>query len=199
MRHVIGPKVWFVLLLLGLSTAWSGPSRGASEVADPGRFFLLDQDGREVRNTDFLGRYMLVFFGYTHCPDICPTDLQILAEAMDLLGASAGKVQPIFITIDPERDRPGVLKDYVGHFHPRLLGLTGSRTEIDRVADRYRVQYRKVYAPDDEDGDGKTDYFMEHSAASYLIGPDGRGLSLYPRGMTAEAIATDMSGFIGAR
>ncbi|MDP6708863.1 MAG: SCO family protein [Alphaproteobacteria bacterium] len=199
MRHVIGPKLWLVLLLVGLAMAWSGPSRGASEADDPGRFLLLDQEGREVRNKDFLGRYMLVFFGYTHCPDICPTGLQILAEAMDLLGVLAGKVQPIFITIDPERDRPAVLKDYVSHFHPRLLGLTGSRVEIDRVADRYRVQYRKVYAPDDADGDGKTDYFMEHSAASYLIGPDGGGLSLYPHGMTAEAIAADMRGFIAAR
>ena len=137
---------------------------------------------------------MLVFFGYTYCPDVCPTDLQVLARALDLVGPAGDKVQPIFITIDPERDSPEVLRDYVRHFHPRLLGLTGSPAAVRRAANLYRVQFRKVFGPDHEDG--KPDYLIDHSAASYLIGPDGAGLSLYPHGMTAEDIAADIRAFV---
>ncbi len=182
----------FALLCVALGAL--GPGHGASGEASRGRFQLLDQTGRKVTNEDFLGRFMLVFFGYTYCPDVCPTDLQVLARALDLVGPAGDKVQPIFITIDPERDSPEVLRDYVRHFHPRLLGLTGSPAAVRRAANLYRVQFRKVFGPDHEDG--KPDYLIDHSAASYLIGPDGAGLSLYPHGMTAEDIAADIRAFV---
>jgi protein SCO1/2 len=146
---------------------------------------------------------MLVFFGYTYCPDICPTDLQVMSNALDILGQAAERVQPIFVTIDPERDTPGVLATYVGHFHPRLAGLTGTPEQVAAVAKIYRVRYRKLYPlaldEDDEGSRGNeaaSQYLIDHTGATYLIGPDGGGLSLYHHGITPEELAADIRRFI---
>ena len=113
-----------------------------------GPFTLTDQDGKKVSEKDFLGKYMLVFFGYTYCPDICPTELQVMTAALDSMGPEAEKIQPVFVSVDPERDTPEVLKSYVENFGPRLVGLTGTPEEIAAVAKAYRVYYAKAGKPD---------------------------------------------------
>lgn len=144
-------------------------STGTALVGGP--FTLTDQDGRKVTDKDFLGKYMLVFFGYTYCPDLCPTELQVMSAALDSLGAKADAIQPIFISFDAERDTPEVLKQYVSNFHPRLVGLTGTPEEIAVAAKAYRVYYSKVpgsSAPDT--------YLMDHSTITYLMDPQGKFL-----------------------
>lgn len=134
-----------------------------------GPFSLTDQDGKRVTEKDFLGKYMLVFFGYTYCPDVCPTELQVMTAALDQLGPAADKIQPVFVSIDPQRDTPEILKAYVGNFGPRLMGLTGTADEIASVAKAYRVYYAKA-----GNSTSGSDYLMDHSSIIYLMGPDGR-------------------------
>lgn len=141
-------------------------STGTALVGGP--FTLTDQYGRKVSEKDFLGRYMLVFFGFTYCPDICPTELQVMTAALDAMGPGAEKIQPVFITIDPERDTPEVMKAYVENFSPRLIGLTGTPEDIAAVAKAYRVYYAK--APNQASPES---YLMDHSSIIYLMGPDG--------------------------
>jgi protein SCO1/2 len=152
---------------------------GAALVGGP--FTLTDQHGRRVGDGDFRGRFMLVYFGYSFCPDICPTDLAAMSAAIDRLGPLGDQVQPIFITIDPERDTVERLADYAPLFHPRLIALTGTAEEVERAAAAYRVYYEKA-------GEG-TDYLMNHSGIVYLMGPDGRFLTHFPQGTDAEEMA----------
>lgn len=133
-----------------------------------GPFTLTNQDGRKVSEKDFLGKHILVFFGYTYCPDICPTELQVMTAALDMLGAEAETVQPVFVSIDPERDTPEVLKSYVGNFGTRLIGLTGTPEEIAGIARAYRVHYAR--SGDQASPDA---YLMDHSSIMYLMGPGG--------------------------
>lgn len=147
-----------------------------------GPFELVDQTGRTVTERDYRGRYMLVFFGFTHCPDVCPTELQVIAEVLEKLGPRADRVAPIFVTVDPERDTPEVMKAYVELFDSRLIGLTGSARQIAAIAKEFRVYYAKVTPP------GASDYTMDHSAFTYLIGPDGKFRALFRHGAPAEEI-----------
>lgn len=133
-----------------------------------GPFTLTDHNGRKVSEKDFLGRYMLVFFGFTFCPDICPTELQVMTKALDAMGADGEKIQPVFVSIDPDRDTPEVLKAYVENFGPRLTGLTGTAKEIAAIAKAYRVYYAKS-----GDRTSPGTYLMDHSSLIYLMGPDG--------------------------
>jgi protein SCO2 len=135
-----------------------------------GAFELVDHKGRVARDSDYRGKYLLVMFGYTYCPDVCPTELQVITEAMERLGQAGSKVQPLMITVDPERDTVAVLADYIGNFHPSLIALTGSTAQVKAVTKAYRVYFAK--APPDDEGD----YFMDHSAFIYLMGPDGKYL-----------------------
>jgi protein SCO1/2 len=148
-----------------------------------GPFGLTDQAGRPVTERDFAGRWMLVYFGFTHCPDVCPTELGAIAAAIDELGAAGERVVPVFITIDPERDTPEALAEYVPRFHPRMIGLTGTPEQVAEAARRYRVYYAKARSPD------HTDYLMDHSGFVYLVGPDGRVRSLFRPNTAPEAIA----------
>lgn len=134
-----------------------------------GAFVLTDHDGRRVRDTDFRGRAMAVFFGFTHCPDICPTALARMSEVLDALGPDADAVQALFVSVDPRRDTPALLKDYVTHVSPRILGLTGSEAEIAAVARAYRVYYRI-------NGDPETNpnYLVDHSGFVYVMDRSGR-------------------------
>jgi cytochrome oxidase Cu insertion factor (SCO1/SenC/PrrC family) len=126
---------------------------------------------------------MLIYFGFTYCPDICPTDLQAIGLAMDQLGANAKDVQPLFITLNPERDTVEHLAQYVPLFHPRLIGLTGSASAVTQVADAYRVYYKRVsFDP------AKPDYTVDHSAFIYPVDPDGKYLGFFPPGTSAEKI-----------
>lgn len=139
-----------------------------------GPFTLTDQTGKIRRDDEFRGKLMIVYFGYTSCPDVCPTDLMAISQAIDALGADGEKIQPIFITLDPERDTQAQLGDYVAAFHPRLIGLTGTPEQIRAVALSYKVYYAKVK---DERG---TDYSIDHTGVVYLIGRDGHYLGFMP-------------------
>jgi cytochrome oxidase Cu insertion factor (SCO1/SenC/PrrC family) len=138
-----------------------------------GPFTLTDQNGKRRSDAEFRGKLMIVYFGYTWCPDVCPADLMTVTQALDNLGVAAEGVQPIFITIDPERD-DNVLADYVSAFHHRLIGLTGSADEIQKVADAYKAFYVKV--PDERSGG----YSIDHSGVIYLMGRNGEYLGFMP-------------------
>ena len=126
------------VLILG-SGAFIWLSQGGTASFIGGPFTLVDGTGRQITDRDFRGKYMLVYFGYTFCPDVCPTTLNEVAEALDHLGGKADRLQPIFITVDPKRDTPAVVKQYAAAFTPRLIGLTGSDDQISKVAQEYRV------------------------------------------------------------
>ena len=132
------------------------------------RYLLQDTNGRSVTNEDFRGRFQLIAFGYTYCPDICPTTLVEMAAILKQLGDQADRLQPIFVTVDPERDSAKVLKTYTEFFDPRILGLTGSPALIRRAADNFKIRYAKVHEP------GSANYAMDHSAGMILLGPDGQ-------------------------
>jgi protein SCO1/2 len=153
-----------------------------------GPFRLTDHTGRAVTEADFAGRFMLVYFGFTFCPDVCPTELGTIAASLDVLGDQAERVTPVFITIDPERDTPAAMADYVERFHPRMVGLTGTAVEIATVARAYRVFYSKATRPD------TTQYVMDHSSFIYLVGPDGRVRALFRPETSPEAIAQAVRG-----
>ena len=157
---------------------------GGGIVKIGGPFTLVDHDGAPRGAGDFRGQRMLVFFGYTYCPDVCPTALSDMALALDALGDDAAKVRPIFITVDPARDTPARLKAYVANFHPRLVGLSGSEQAVTAVAKAYRVYFAKSKA-EAEPGE----YLMDHTSIIYLMGPDGRYLTHFGHGTTAEAMA----------
>ena len=165
-------------------------TRSAAELMDAvmwnrepigGAFELIDQSGKARTDRDFRGRLLLVYFGFTFCPDICPTDLQAIGLAMDRLGAAADKVQPLFVTLDPERDTPEHLAQYVPMFHPRLIGLTGSPAAVHAAAEAYRVYFRRV-----EFEKSEADYTIDHSAFIYLMDGDGKYLGFFPPGTSAE-------------
>lgn len=189
---VIAVASWVAWSWIGPDAAGGG--RGGAMKAEMdigGPFQLVDQQGRPVTDQTFRGQYMLVYFGYGYCPDVCPTELANLTAALDILGPKADAVKPLFITVDPERDTPAFLADYVANFHPRLTGLTGTPEQIKAVAKAYKVYYAKAEQP------GEADYLMDHTSFVYLMGPDGRFLSLF-RGQTdpntiAETIARFMT------
>jgi protein SCO1/2 len=181
--------------------SWIGPHDGRSgtggviqaSVDIGGPFELIDQHGKPVTDKTFRGQYMLIYFGYGFCPDVCPTELSNMASALDVLGTKAKNVQPIFITVDPERDTPEFLADYVANFHPRLIGLTGTPEQVKAAAKAYKVYYAKATKP------GETDYLMDHTSFVYLMGPDGRFLSLF-RGQTDPAtMAQTIARFMAER
>jgi cytochrome oxidase Cu insertion factor (SCO1/SenC/PrrC family) len=147
-----------------------------------GPFDLIDQNGRRRTDADFRGKLLLLYFGYSYCPDVCPTDLTAIAAAVDQLGPAGDEIQPLFITIDPERDTVEQLAGYVGAFHPRLVGLTGAAEAIRKVALAYKVYYAKVPAPDG------TDYAIDHTGFIYLVGRDGKYLGFFPPNTPAERL-----------
>lgn len=173
-----------------------------SAASDRGPFSLVDHTGRGVTNEDFLGQFMLVYFGYTHCTDVCPIDLRVLVAAIKLLGDNGKKVQPIFITVDPERDKVDVMASYVKRFHPSLIGLTGTLNQIAAAAQVYhvrRIKYFPLVSDDNKQNEvngNNTHYVVKHTVATIFVGPDGRGVSAFPHGITPEAIAADIKRFI---
>lgn len=149
-------------------------------------FPLPDADGRMRSIRDFQGKAVVVFFGYTQCPDVCPVTLTEIAEAKKLLGADGAKVQGVLITVDPERDKPELLKAYVANFGPDFIALRGTPEQTAQVAKDFKVFFRRV------EGKAPGTYFMEHSAASFVYDPQGR-LRLYSRyGSGAQALADDL-------
>jgi cytochrome oxidase Cu insertion factor (SCO1/SenC/PrrC family) len=153
-----------------------------------GPFTLINAEGKPVTDRDFLGKYMLIYFGYTFCPDICPTTLAKMAAALDKLGAKADRVQPLFITIDPRRDTPSLIGQYTAALSSRLIGLTGTAEQVASVEKEYRV-----YAAEHRTGNGPDDYTMDHSEIVYLMGPDGRFVAVIRADDDADAMAADIS------
>ena len=156
-------------------------------------FDLVDHEGQRRSADEFRGQWMLVFFGYTFCPDICPTTLATVSAVLDELGPAAETLQPLFITVDPARDTSQVLADYVQAFHPQIVGLTGSDEEIARAAANYRVYYARVEQEDMPGG-----YVMDHSAFIYLVDPDGRFVKPFSHQGSVDEIAAALRGFLGA-
>lgn len=160
-----------------------------------GPFELTGTDGKTVRWSDFDGQYRIVYFGFTYCPDICPTDVQRMSKGLSKFEQAepelGAKVQPIFITIDPERDTQAAVAEFVANFHPRLIGLTGTPEQIKATADAFRVFYSKGETP--ESGN----YLMEHSAITYLFGPDGKPIATLPTDLGADAVTEELSKWVG--
>lgn len=153
---------------------------GTASVGGP--FDLTDQYGRRRSDKDFRGRYLLVYFGYTNCPDVCPTTLSVMADVMDKLEGASRQVVPIFITVDPARDTPKVLKDYLSAFGPDFVGLTGSAPSIAAVAKEYRV-YVKAHTP--ENGG----YAVDHSNTIYMMGTDGNFIANFDETLGPDGLA----------
>ncbi|MGO8917166.1 MAG: SCO family protein [Stellaceae bacterium] len=184
-----------VALLLGafgLDYWWSGAAgdAGLAEISIGGRFALSDQNGVLRQDRDFRGELMLVYFGYTFCPDACPTALTTMGAALGALGEAGTAVQPIFITIDPARDTVAQMKSYAANFTPRLLALTGTDEQVAAAARGYRIYYAKVK------GEGEDDYSMDHSALVYLMGRDGKYLAHFGPDATAEQMAATIKKYL---
>ncbi len=183
----VGIGLW---LALTPAYAADAPVRSPAEIMDilmwnrepvGGPFELTDHNGRPRTERDFRGQLMLVYFGFTWCPDICPTDLQAIGQALDKLGREADSVQPLFVTVDPERDTAQHLAEYVPLFHPRLIGLTGSLDAVRKAADAYKVYFAKVPT-----GKEAGNYTVDHTAFIYLMDRDGNYLGFFPPGTTAD-------------
>jgi protein SCO1/2 len=177
-------------VMLALACGAAAQARSAAETMDilmwnrepvGGPFELIDQTGKLRSDRDFRGRLMLVYFGFTYCPDVCPTDLMAIGQALERLGPDADAVQPVFITLDPERDTAEHLAEYVPLFHPRLLGLTGSLDAIGTAADAYKVYFDKIPV-----GKEAGDYTIDHTSFIYLMDRDGKYLGFFPPGTPAE-------------
>ena len=151
-----------------------------------GPFELTDHNGNMVTDQTYRGRMMLIYFGFTYCPDACPTALGVMSAALDKLDMAADRVVPILITVDPERDTPQVLKDYVSNFHPQMVGLTGTPEQIAQVAKAYRVYYQK--AP----GATAEDYLMDHTLMIYLMNGEGKFVKHFSPEATPDQIADEI-------
>jgi protein SCO1 len=171
-----------MLLLNGGASTPLVETTGKAAIGGP--FALVDQNGKTVTDRDFHGRCMLVTFGFTHCPEICPATLQVMSASLDMLGNKASKVVPIFITVDPERDTPQVMADYVKNFGHGFVGLTGSPDAVAAAAKAYRVTYSKF-----EDQVSANDYSVDHSALIYLMSPEGEYLTHFAYGTNPDKMA----------
>ncbi len=181
---VLGIGLTYRLMMMGSETASS--SSGAAAIGGP--FELVDQNGQTRTEQDFRGKYMLIYFGYTYCPDVCPTELQVMGNALDALDPEfANEVTPVFISVDPERDTVDAIAAYVPHFHERMVGLTGTLEQTTAAAKTFRVYYAKAYA----DGEAKDSdaYLMDHSSFVYLMGRDGSFIRHFNYGTAPEDMA----------
>jgi len=177
-----------LLVFLGVFLYATGQFGGAApgSAAIGGPFKLTDQNGQPITDADLKGKPFLVFFGYTHCPDVCPTTLFDVSEVMRSLGTDADRTKAVFITVDPDRDTPAVLKDYLSSFDPHLIGATGDEAALNRVEKEYRVYAKKV--PTGKDGD----YSMDHSAIVYLMDKQGRFVAPFKLDRKPEQAAAEL-------
>ena len=189
MRLLLPAVALLVVLLAGVG-AWWTMSGGSGEAFGGigGPFTLLDGDGHAITDRDFRGHYLLIYFGYTFCPDVCPTTLNEVAAAFDKLGKKADNLQGLFITVDPQRDTPAVVRDYAAAFSKHIEGLTGTPDQIATVAREYRV----YYAPQHTATSGNS-YTVDHSSILYLMGPDGKFIVPIRADQTGEAMAADIA------
>jgi len=178
-----------VVGLLIMFWAMGGVSKVAQPAAIGGPFQLTDQNGKAVTDKSLKGKPTLIFFGYTHCPDVCPTSLFEISEVLRAMGRDADKVNAIFISVDPERDTPAAMKDYLSSFDPHLEGLSGDPAETAKVITSYRVYAKKVPTKDG-------DYTMDHTALIYLMDRDGRFVSPFNMKRTPEEAAADLKRYL---
>lgn len=178
-----------VLGLLIMFWAMGGVSKVAQPAAIGGPFQLTDQNGKAVTDKSLKGKPTLIFFGYTHCPDVCPTSLFEISEVLRAMGKDADKVNAVFISVDPERDTPAAMKDYLSSFDPHLEGLSGDPAETAKVITSYRVYAKKVPTKDG-------DYTMDHTALIYLMDRDGRFVSPFNLKRTPEEAAVDLKRYL---
>ena len=195
------PVLLAVVLAAAAAGAWlylretlppSGSREGAARLMSElmsgkgpvgGPFTLTDQGGARRNLSDFRGKLVLLYFGFTYCPDVCPTDLMAMGNLIRSLGPAGDQVQPVFVTLDPARDRPEMLRAYVASFHPRFVALTGTEDEIRRVATSYKVYFEKVKPP------GVGTYLIDHTAYVFLLDREGRFITLFPPGTPQERMA----------
>lgn len=182
------------LLLLAACSGASSEPPPLEGAAIGGDFTLVDKTGKTVRAADFKGRYTTLYFGYSFCPDVCPLDVQMLMQGYHKFAKAhpelAAKVQPLFITIDPARDKPEVVGQFAAHFGKELIGLTGTDAQIAQIAKSYAVYYKKGQ------GTGPNDYLMDHSRAAYLMGPQGQPIALLPVDKDANAVADEFAKWV---
>jgi protein SCO1/2 len=183
---IVGLLVAVMLLAAGGYLLLSGSQPAALSVGGP--FSLIDGDRGPVTDQTWHGKYLLVYFGYTFCPDVCPTTLSNVADALDRLGPKADRLQPLFITVDPKRDTPAVVKQYAAAFGSRIVGLTGTPEQIAAAAKAYRVYYAEHRT-----GPGPDDYSMDHSSVLYLMGPDGRFIAPVRADQTGAEMAASLA------
>jgi len=184
---VVGLAVAFGAVLL--ITGRGGGPLGTQVAAVGGPFRLVDGNGKVVTDQDLRGKPYLVFFGFTHCPEVCPTTLFELSDVFRKLGPDADKAAALFITVDPERDTPAVMKDYIANFEPHLRGLTGTREQIDPVLKSFRVYSKKIPLKDG-------DYTMDHTALVYLMDKQGRFVAPFNLKRSADVVADDLRKYL---
>ncbi len=196
----------FLVAIAGLTLATAGvlyvtlpsgensyPERSSGAALIGGPFELVMHDGSTVTDETFKGELMLIYFGFTFCPDVCPTELQIMSSALDLVGEGADQVRPILISIDPERDTVDAMAQYVSHFHPRMTGLTGTPEQIKAAAKTYRVYYERV-----EDPGSNASYTMDHSSIVYLMDKQGQFITHFGPGTKPEKMAETIRSALNA-
>lgn len=189
-RKLLVAALAVVVLAIGGFAVWqstttqTGDGGGSGTALVGGPFTLVDQNGKTVTDADFRGRLMLIYFGYSYCPDVCPTELHKMTVALDMLNDGLDEVAPIFITVDPERDTVEQMKAYATLFHPNLIALTGTQAQTDAAVQAYRVYYKKVRGEETA-----LDYLVDHSSFIYLMGRDGAYLTHFDSASTPEEIA----------
>ncbi|MDA0782658.1 MAG: SCO family protein [Rickettsiales bacterium] len=198
-KYIFIPAIALVITMK-IYTTWVKPAvspdipvgeEGKGEVLIGGSFSLTNQDGETVTDKDFLGKYMLVYFGFTNCPMICPTDMNNISLSIAGVGEEmAEKIQPIFITIDPKRDTVENIKPFIANFHPKFQALTGTPEQIASVANAYRVYYKEAQAEDLQE------YLMDHTAYIYLMGKDGKYIGHFNHGQDISEIISGLKKFI---
>lgn len=187
LRQGLWASVAIVALAIIAMKPWTAEPAGQAASAFGADFELTDHAGVVRTDEDFAGRWMLVFFGFTHCPDICPTTLAEVAAVMDGLGEETSDVQPLFISIDPERDTPAALSEYVPNFSPAVIGLTGTPSQIERTAKTFHIFYEKI-----EDASSSGGYTMGHSSQLFLFSPQADFVTSWSYGTPAEQVLSDL-------
>ncbi|UMM07910.1 SCO family protein [Gluconobacter frateurii] len=193
-RKVLAPVMIIAVLLLGAIGMRSILLNRASHALG-GPYTLIDTQGHTITERQFQGRYTLIYFGYTHCIDVCPLTLATVTQALDLMGKDSHRIIPLFITVDPSRDTPKVVADYVNHFSPDIVGLTGTTAQIHAVIESFHVMSRRRDVPA---GHMSSDYLMDHSSVLYLMDGDNRLVSVLPVDTSPQEIATRLRRLVPA-
>ncbi len=165
--------------------------RTTGEATVGGPFSMVDHNGVPVTEESFKGKVLVLYFGFTYCPDVCPTQLLALSDALERLGDKGSDVAPVFVSVDPERDTPEVLKDYVTNFHPSMVGLTGSVEQVAAMADAFYVTYYKV-----KNVDTAAEYLMDHTSIVYVMGRDGKYLTHFTHATPPKQMAETLKQFL---